>query len=222
MARQPWVVADGLWGVVGPLFPQEGAVFPPSRSGAASGSAGAVRDLVCVVYRDGLDAAAAGAWVRVGDHVLVSARGWQQAGVWEQLHVVLLTRLRSAGEIEWSRAIADSSQMQAEKGGAETGPSPVERGRAGSKHHLLVDGSGLPLLWALTGNTKHGSGLGRYRWAIERTSAWPHRTKRLPVRYHRRRRDPPSLPRPRQPPDLLPTPHQLILKRPLRPEPGRS
>jgi len=35
------------------------------------------------------------------------------------------------------------------KGGAETGPSPVDRGRPGSKHHLLVDGSGLPLAWRL-------------------------------------------------------------------------
>jgi transposase len=37
-----------------------------------------------------------------------------------------------------------------ERGGATTGPSPVDRGRAGSKHHLLVDGGGLPLAWTLT------------------------------------------------------------------------
>jgi transposase len=34
--------------------------------------------------------------------------------------------------------------------------------------------------------TKHGSGLGRYRWVIERTFAWLHRMKRLLVRYERR------------------------------------
>jgi transposase len=37
-----------------------------------------------------------------------------------------------------------------EKGGSETGPSPVDRGRRGSKHHLIVDGSGLPLGWRLS------------------------------------------------------------------------
>src|SRR5579862_6362843 len=37
-----------------------------------------------------------------------------------------------------------------EKGGSKTGPSPVDRGRRGSKHHLLVDGGGLPLAWTLT------------------------------------------------------------------------
>jgi transposase len=42
-----------------------------------------------------------------------------------------------------------------EKGGSETGPSPVDRGRAGSKHHLLVDASGIPLAYALTGGNRH-------------------------------------------------------------------
>lgn len=35
--------------------------------------------------------------------------------------------------------------------GAHTGPSPVDRGRAGSKHHLIVDASGIPLAISLTG-----------------------------------------------------------------------
>jgi transposase len=42
-----------------------------------------------------------------------------------------------------------------EKGGSETGPSPVDRGRPGSKHHLLVDGSGLPLAFTVTGGNRN-------------------------------------------------------------------
>jgi transposase len=34
--------------------------------------------------------------------------------------------------------------------------------------------------------TKHGSGLGRARWVVERTFAWLHHYKRLLVRYDRR------------------------------------
>ena len=34
--------------------------------------------------------------------------------------------------------------------------------------------------------TEHGSGLGRYRWVVERTFAWLHQFKRLLVRYERR------------------------------------
>lgn len=32
----------------------------------------------------------------------------------------------------------------------------------------------------------HGSGLGRYRWVVERTIAWLHQFKRLRTRYERR------------------------------------
>jgi len=42
-----------------------------------------------------------------------------------------------------------------EKRGSKTGPSPVDRGRAGSKHHLLVDGGGVPLAWTLTGGNRN-------------------------------------------------------------------
>ena len=35
--------------------------------------------------------------------------------------------------------------------GALTGPSPVDRARTGSKHHLLTDSSGIPLAISLTG-----------------------------------------------------------------------
>jgi transposase len=48
-------------------------------------------------------------------------REWQQAGVWERLHQVLLQRLHQAGEIDWSRAIADSSHIRALLGGSRRG-----------------------------------------------------------------------------------------------------
>ena len=42
-----------------------------------------------------------------------------------------------------------------EKGGSETGPSPVDRARNGSKHHLLVDATGIPLAWTVTGGNRN-------------------------------------------------------------------
>ena len=42
-----------------------------------------------------------------------------------------------------------------EKGGSETGPSPVDRARAGSKQHLLVDASGIPLARTVTGGNRN-------------------------------------------------------------------
>ncbi|GAA0968564.1 hypothetical protein GCM10009550_74120 [Actinocorallia libanotica] len=42
-----------------------------------------------------------------------------------------------------------------EKGGALTGPNPVDRGKKGSKLHLLCDGQGLPLAVLVTGANVH-------------------------------------------------------------------
>jgi transposase len=42
-----------------------------------------------------------------------------------------------------------------EKGGSATGLSPVDRARNGSKHHLLVDATGIPLAWTVTGGNRH-------------------------------------------------------------------
>jgi len=42
-----------------------------------------------------------------------------------------------------------------EKGGSATGPSPVDRARNGSKHHLLVDATGIPLAWTVSGGNRN-------------------------------------------------------------------
>lgn len=130
--------------------------------------------------------------------------------------------------------------------GKKTGPNPTDRRKAGSKHHLITDGHGLPLAVILSGanahdvtqleplveaipplrgkrgrprrrpervqgdrgydsephrqrlrrkgiepvlakrGTEHGSGLGVFRWVVERTIAWLHQFRRLRVRYERR------------------------------------
>ena len=81
-------------------------------------------------------------------------REWQRAGVWERLHRELLRRLNAAGRIDWSRGVVDSSHIRALRGGL-TGPSPVDRARTGSKHHLLVEAAGVPLAVALTGGNRN-------------------------------------------------------------------
>ena len=75
---------------------------------------------------------------------------WHQAGVWQRLHQVLLSELRRADKLDWSRAVADSSFARALGGGEKTGPNPTDRRKLGSKHHLLTDGHGIPLAARLT------------------------------------------------------------------------
>jgi len=77
-------------------------------------------------------------------------RDWQAAGIWSRLHLMLLRELQEADKIDWSRALIDSSHVRALGGGEETGPSPVDRRKLGSKHHILVDAHGIPLAAHLT------------------------------------------------------------------------
>ena len=50
-------------------------------------------------------------------------RNWQAAGVWDQIHQILLNHLRSADRIDFERFIVDTSHVRAVGGGEETGPS---------------------------------------------------------------------------------------------------
>jgi hypothetical protein len=81
-------------------------------------------------------------------------RDWNNAGVWDQLHRLLLAELRHAELLDWSRAVIDASHVRASKGEA-TGASPVDRARPGGKHHLLCDAAGIPLAVSLTASNAH-------------------------------------------------------------------
>lgn len=72
-------------------------------------------------------------------------RRWYRAGVWQRLHAVLLAELNGADQIDWQRALIDASFAKAPGGGGDTGPSPADRSKSGSKHHVLTDGQGIPL-----------------------------------------------------------------------------
>ena len=173
-------------------------------------------------------------------------RDWQADGTWEKIHKVLLDRLRENDQLDYARWIIDSSSTRAAYGGEATGPSPVDRAKPGSKHHVITEANGIPLAASVTAanandvtelaplfnevppvagkvghpktkpdammgdrgydsephrqglrnlgvepqlaakGTEHGSGLGAFRWVVERTLGWTHQNRRLRVRYERR------------------------------------
>ena len=41
------------------------------------------------------------------------------------------------------------------RGGEKTGPSPVDRRKPGSKHHILTDGNGIPIVAHTTAANQH-------------------------------------------------------------------
>jgi transposase len=52
---------------------------------------------------------------------------------------------------------ARQRERAGQKGGEATGPNPTDRGKPGSKRHVLVDAGGIPLAFALTPANVHDS-----------------------------------------------------------------
>jgi len=69
--------------------------------------------------------------------------------------------------------------------GEKTGPSPVDRRRPGSKHHLITDGNGIPLAVTLTGANRHDiTQLLALVHAIPAVRGMPGRPRRRPRRVY--------------------------------------
>ena len=49
-------------------------------------------------------------------------RDWQEAGIWQLIHFVLLDWLGRLGKIDWSRAVVDGSSVRAVFGGRRRVP----------------------------------------------------------------------------------------------------
>ncbi len=77
-------------------------------------------------------------------------RAWQEAGVWEAFHALILQELEAAGKLDWQTGMVDSSSVRATQGGEATGPNPTDRAKPGTKHHALTEGGGLPLATQVT------------------------------------------------------------------------
>lgn len=87
--------------------------------------------------------------------MLATSARLDNAGVWQRLHELLLAELRAADRLDLARAVIDSSQHPGAQGRLKTGRSPVDRGRPGSKHHLVCDATGIPLAATLTGGNRN-------------------------------------------------------------------
>src|SRR5262245_60507886 len=73
-------------------------------------------------------------------------RDWQAAGAWDRIHQVLLAHLRGADTIDFSRLIVNTDHVRARGGGAQTTARRARRPPPASKHAIVTDGRGAPLL----------------------------------------------------------------------------
>jgi transposase len=84
-------------------------------------------------------------------------RDWQERGIWQLLHFVLLDWLARYGQIDWSGAIVDGSSIRTVLGGARRDRIPLTWAKLVSKRHLICDGRGVPLAIQLTGANRNDS-----------------------------------------------------------------
>ncbi|MEU0368999.1 IS5 family transposase [Streptomyces sp. NPDC006283] len=152
--RKPWEVDDELWAVIEPLLPRvERRVRHPGRKRHPDRL---VFQGILFVLHTGI------AWEHLPQELGFGSgmtcwrrlAEWTEAGVWPRLHEDLLARLRGADALDLSRAVVDGSHIRAKRG-SKTGRSPVDRGRNGSKHHLITDAAGIPLAVTLTGGNRN-------------------------------------------------------------------
>ncbi|CAJ6161713.1 transposase [Burkholderia pseudomallei] len=151
------IIDDGLWARIEPLLPppKPRRFRYPGRKPVAGRAA---LTGILFVPKTGIRwrdspcemgcGTGAGCWRRLRD--------WQQTGVWDRLHAVLLAKPRAAGKVDFSlprgrRLIADSCGW----GGRKTGPNPTGRARPRPKHPIAIDANGTPIAAIPTGANRN-------------------------------------------------------------------
>jgi transposase len=149
MTWQTWrmakpLVSDELWALVAPLLPPE-----PSKP---KGGRPRVPDRACLtgiifVLKSGIP------WEMLPQELGCGSgmtcwrrlRDWQEAGVWDALHLALLDRLGAADRIDWSRASLDRASIPAKRGG--TSSAPTRRIAANRARSAMLWPTGVESRW---------------------------------------------------------------------------
>jgi transposase len=117
----PWIVPDELWDRIRPLLPQVKRRYRyPGRKRLDERK---VLSGILFVLCTGIPWEFLPQELGFGSGMTCwrRLRDWHQAGVWQRLHELLLAELHAAGALDWSRAVIDSSQVRALKGGPKRG-----------------------------------------------------------------------------------------------------
>ena len=106
------LLSDALWNLIQPLLPSE----PPKPKGGRP----RLPDRACLsgilfVLRGGIPWEMLPQELRCGSGMTCwrRLRDWQEAGIWEMIHFVLLDWLARYGKIDWARAVVDSCSIRA-------------------------------------------------------------------------------------------------------------
>jgi transposase len=85
----------------------------------------------------------AGAGRACGSTLRRRLEDWSATALLRQVHAVLIRMARSGPEIRWDVVV--SCSVRAKRGGELTGPNPTDRGKSGTKYHVVVSTDDIPL-----------------------------------------------------------------------------
>ncbi|MBT9163718.1 MAG: hypothetical protein DDT24_00638 [Chloroflexi bacterium] len=95
---------------------------------------------------------------------------WVKASAFAKLWAILLERYDELKGIDWQWQALDSATAKAPLGGDETGSNPTDRGKSGSKRHLITEGQGIPVGTTLSGANRHDIRIGsNYQLSLTKT-----------------------------------------------------
>ena len=111
---KPWVIEDELWDRIEPLLP----AWPDKAPGPRPvPDRLALQGILFVLYTGiGWEDLPQELGFGSGMTCWRRLKRWTDAGVFDQLHHLLLAELNAAGRIDWSRAVMDGSHIDAKKG----------------------------------------------------------------------------------------------------------
>ncbi|WP_093769543.1 IS5 family transposase [Streptomyces sp. F-7] len=152
-----WVVPDGLWEIARPLIAEQRT--RPQGGGTQNTPDEKVFAVIIYVLVSGC------AWRSLPPCLGISKSTihrrfliWSRAGVWGRLHEAVLHRMDDAGLLDVVRVILDTAHVRAKKRGANAQVrAPWNRGKPGSKMHVLSDANGRPVLVGLSAGNVHDS-----------------------------------------------------------------
>jgi transposase len=122
MAVAPWIVSDGLWQRIEPLLPKRQRRFRyPGRKPVPDRQA--LQGILFVLHTGiGWEDLPQELGFGSGMTCWRRLQRWTDAGVFDQVHQILLAKLNAANRIDWSRAAMDGSHIDAKKGVPQQAP----------------------------------------------------------------------------------------------------
>src|SRR5919107_1844994 len=70
---------------------------------------------------------------------------WHATAVLRRVHVALVRMVRSGPKAAPRDVVVDSCSVRTKRGGELTGPNPTDRGKTGTKYHVIASTDGIPL-----------------------------------------------------------------------------